>query len=282
MAKDVGMSSLGGWLFGIAAAIFVTVVLLLVVLAFSDHARRGRVRRVVKPLVGLWTVVTIVWLALSPVWSADDVPDYEETFDVARIEHYDADFRLDANGDLAVTERLHVNFPVSRHGIFRFFDVVDPSAPSARRLPEKVHIARDGRPEAAERSTRDDGRFVVYRIGDPAVEIGGEHDYSISYRIRGVIEPGTTGERSQVYWNLIPGGWTMPIDTAHLALQLPVKSSGTVQCAVGPGTASGCVASGAGTRHLTVRTGALPERTPVTIKAENFQFAPTRVENGLT
>jgi uncharacterized membrane protein YgcG len=201
------------------------------------------------------------------VWSADDVPDYEETFDVARIEHYDADFRLDANGDLAVTERLHVNFPVSRHGIFRFFDVVDPSAPSARRLPEKVHIARDGRPEAAERSTRDDGRFVVYRIGDPAVEIGGEHDYSISYRIRGVIEPGTTGERSQVYWNLIPGGWTMPIDTAHLALQLPVKSSGTVQCAVGPGTASGCVASGAGTRHLTVRTGALPERTPVTIKA---------------
>ncbi|HSI26640.1 MAG TPA: DUF2207 domain-containing protein, partial [Aeromicrobium sp.] len=233
-------------------------------------------RRVIRPLLWLWTIVTVAWLALSPVWSANEAPTYEETFDVARIQNYDADFRVDANGDLAVTERLHVYFPVGRHGIFRFFDVVDPSAPTARRLPENIHITRDGRPEQADRSTREHDRFIVYRIGDPAVEIEGEHVYSLSYRIRGVIEPGTTGERSQLYWNLIPGGWTMPIDAANLTVHLPVASSATVRCAVGSGTASRCASSGAGTRRLTVRTGALPERTPVTIKAGlDMQTPPT-------
>src|SRR5690349_9455219 len=116
MPKDVGMSSLGGWLFGIATVTFVTVAVLLVVLAVSDRARRGRLwQRVIRPLLWTWAVATLAWLALSPVWSASEIPEYEETFDVARIQDYDADFRLDANGDLAVTERLHVYFPISRH-----------------------------------------------------------------------------------------------------------------------------------------------------------------------
>ena len=223
-------------------------------------------RRVFRPILWLLTVGAVASLALSPVWTAGDVDEDAETFEVATIRDYRADFRLDANGDLDVTERLRVYFPVARHGIFRFFDIVDPSAPYARRIPEDLHVLRDGRTEPWQESSRDGGRFRVIRIGDPAVVVEDEHEYTIRYRIAGVVEPGTTGERSQFYWNLVPGGWTMPIARAGLAVALPVRSSEQVQCAVGVGRAGGCDVQGAGTRRLFIETGPLPERTPVTIK----------------
>jgi uncharacterized membrane protein YgcG len=222
--------------------------------------------RVIRAILWVLAVATISWLALSPVWTAGDAGDEADSPEVARISQYRADFALAANGDLTVTEQVLVNFPIPRHGIFRFFDVVDPSAPHARRIPEDIHIVRDGRSEPWDESRRDDGRFRVVRIGDPAVEIEGEHEYTISYRIDGVIEPGTTGARSQFYWNLIPGGWTMPIDRSELYVALPVESSNQVLCAVGVGEISGCDVDGAGTRQMVVETGALPARTPVTIK----------------
>ncbi len=42
----------------------------------------------------------------------------------------------------------------------------------------------------------------------------GDHTYVISYRIDGVLEPGTDGAQTQFYWNLIPGGWAQAIDQA--------------------------------------------------------------------
>lgn len=216
----------------------------------------------------VWALVTFVvgWLALSPVWTADDVEDDVDTSDVARISNYRADFSLAADGDLSVTETLRVTFPISKHGIFRFFDIVDPSSPHARRIPEDIRVTRDGKAEPWDASTRHDGRFRVIRIGDAGTTIDGEHVYVIRYRIDGVIEPGTTGERSQFYWNLIPGGWTMPIDSAELYVALPTEASGPVRCAVGAGSTSGCEVDGAGTRLLVVKAGPLAVRTPVTIK----------------
>lgn len=261
------MASIGGWLFGLGIVGFFVLIALAVLAAVVKSGRRGPLwSRVIRPLLWLWVIDAVAWIALTPIWFANDVPSYEETFDVARIQRYEADFRLADNGDLVVVERLHVFFPLSRHGIFRFFDIVDPSAPTARRIPEEVRVTRDGQREPASRETRENGRFVVYRIGDAAVEIEGEHDYTISYRIGGVIEPGTTGQRSQFYWNLIPGGWDLPIDAAELDVELPAASMAGLQCAVGNGATSGCDVDGAGTRHLTVHTGGLDPRTPVTIK----------------
>jgi hypothetical protein len=223
-------------------------------------------RRVFRPILWVLTLATVTLLALSPIWAHGGTGDDVGTVELARISHYRADFTLAANGNLNVTERLRVTFPVSRHGIFRFFDIVDPSAPRARRIPEDIRITRDGKREPWQASSRDGGRFRVIRIGDPSVEIDGEHEYTISYRIDGVIEPGTTGQRSQFYWNLIPGGWTMPIDESELYVQLPTESSRVVQCAVGVRASSGCDVDGAGTRQLSVRTDELVPRTPVTIK----------------
>ena len=44
-------------------------------------------------------------------------------------------FTVAADGHMAVTEQITADFPGDRHGIFRYWDVSDPSDPSARHIP---------------------------------------------------------------------------------------------------------------------------------------------------
>ncbi len=143
--------------------------------------------------------------------------------DTTTITRYLADFNVADNGDLTVTETLTVHFPDSdKHGIFRFWDRNDPSAPHARRDPHDVTVTMDGSPEPYTLSTHSGGRYVVARIGDPDLTlIPGNHTYALSYRIDRVLEPGAQGARTQFYWNLIPGGWAQQIDHADLTVHLP-------------------------------------------------------------
>jgi Predicted membrane protein (DUF2207) len=216
------------------------------------------------------TLAGLVVLAIAVLWptvqfGTGGPADSDPTV----ITRYLADFRVADNGDLTVVETLTVHFPdYSKHGIFRFWDRDDPSAPHARREPRDISVKMDGSPEPFDRSTQSGGRYVVARIGNPDVTlIPGNHTYRISYRIDGVLEPGTDGAQTQFYWNLIPGGWAQEIDKADLTVHLPA-AAGPIQCAVGVGRTRGCdrVVS-EGTRTLTVSTGPLAPRTPVTLKA---------------
>ncbi len=188
--------------------------------------------------------------------------------DTTTITRYLADFTVTDNGDLAVTETLTVHFPdYDKHGIFRFWDRNDPSAPHARRDPRDITVSMDGSPEPFDQSTQSGKRYVVARIGNPDITlIPGDHSYAISYRIDGVLEPGTHGARTQFYWNLIPGGWAQPINRADLTVHLPAAAS-SVRCALGAGATGGCHVRGRGTRTLEIATGRLAPRTPVTLKA---------------
>jgi uncharacterized membrane protein YgcG len=187
--------------------------------------------------------------------------------DETTISRYAADFTVAANGDLTVVETLAVDFPGSdKHGIFRFFDRSDPSAPHARRVPHDITVSMDGHAEPSELTTAANGRYDVVKIGDPDVLLdSGTHTYVIGYRVDGVLEPGTNGSPTQFYWNLIPGGWSQEIEQAHLTVHLPAAAEAT-QCAVGVGATGGCKATGRGSQTLRVDTDALPSRTPVTIK----------------
>ena len=215
------------------------------------------------------TLAGLVVLAIAVLWPALQYntggPGATETTTITR---YLADFDVDANGDLSATERITVDFPDSgKHGIFRFFDRADPSAPHARRQPHDITVSMDGGPEPFDLSTQSGGRYVVARIGDPNITlVPGAHTYTISYRVDGVLEPGTGGAQTQFYWNLIPGGWDQPIRDARLSVHLPAPAS-PVECAVGAGATDGCTAQGEHTSSLTVVTGDLSPRTPVTIKA---------------
>ena len=78
--------------------------------------------------------------------------------DETTITDYVADFDVASNGDLDVTETLTVNFPYSgKHGIFRFFDAVDDSAPYAGGCRPISQVGRDGEGEQADLSTQESG-----------------------------------------------------------------------------------------------------------------------------
>jgi uncharacterized membrane protein YgcG len=186
--------------------------------------------------------------------------------ETSTITDYVADFTVHDNGDLEVVETLTVDFPISRHGIFRFFDTRDPNDSHNRFLPEDVAVSRDGESEPFERLTESRGRYITYKIGSADRTWYGSHLYEIGYTIPGALAKGHDGNRTQFYWNLIPQGWQMPISQSRLTVHLPADAQ-DLQCAVGVGTSSGgCEVNGDGTTTLTVTTGGLAPNTPVTIK----------------
>ncbi|MEO6511157.1 MAG: DUF2207 domain-containing protein [Nocardioides sp.] len=237
-------------------------------------------KRVVGVVVWLVVLVGVMaWPAVSYNWAFGD-STYEET----TIRSYDAAFTVDSNGDLHAVEKLVVDFPSSgKHGIFRFFDEADLSDKNARRVPHDVTVTRDGSPEPFTLLDERNGRITNVRIGDANVFVDPrEHTYVIDYRIDGVLEKGTaingSTERTQLYWNLIPGGWLQSIEVAHLTVTLPVPASG-VLCARGVGADSGCTVEGDGTQRLTVDAESLSANTPITVKAGLDMPTPDRGES---
>ncbi len=202
--------------------------------------------------------------------------------DSARIVDYDAEFVAERDGRLAVTETLRVAFPVARHGIFRFFDLRDPSDSRVRLRPEQISVTRDGRPEPFEVLTEGRGRYRNVKIGSAAVTMTGEHEYVIRYAVDGAFSSTGTaagdetgaGDRAEFYWDLVPAGWRMPIEQARLTVRLPVPVA-EVECAVGVGATDGCSAEPT-TDGFVVTPGALAPNTPVTVRTTLDLPAPTR------
>ncbi|RNM16363.1 DUF2207 domain-containing protein [Nocardioides pocheonensis] len=217
-------------------------------------------KKLVAGLLGLVVLAVVIGIGAISVSSSSQVSE------TSTIANYLADFTVKSNGDLVAVETLTVDFPVPRHGIFRFFDTRDPNDSHHRFLPRDVSVTRDGADEPWQWTTQERGRIRTLKIGSADTTWSGEHVYRIGYRIPGALAKGTNGSPTQFYWNLIPQGWQMPINQSALTVHLPAAAE-HVQCAVGLGESAGpCVVEGDGTDTMTIRTGALQPNTPVTVK----------------
>jgi uncharacterized membrane protein YgcG len=219
-----------------------------------------------RAVVAVVATVALAFLIVLPtlgIQTDDSSAPSEDT----TITRYDADFQVASDGDLTVRETLTVDFPSpGKHGIFRFFDTHDASATHTLRTPRDIAVTMDGQAEPFSISHQSHGRYVVARIGDPNVTVGlAQHTYVISYRIDGVLEPGTEGTPTQFYWNLIPGGWAQRIEAVHLVVHLPT-AAGLSRCVVGDGSIGDCNPQGGGTDTITIRGKGIPPRTPLTLE----------------
>ncbi len=211
--------------------------------------------------------------------------------DPVTVSSYDADLTVSKDGTLSATETLETSFPFGRHGIFRFWDLSDPSDPHVRLKPYDIEVTLDGAEVPFELLWQNGTRYRVAKIGDPDDYVPpGSHTYVIRYRIDGVLAPTSVGQAgnrtsswatdddraSTFYWNVVAGGWQMDIAKASVVVHLPAKSGEGVQCATGYGATDGCTVSGAGTDALTITTGALAPRTPVTLRADVTTPLPDR------
>ncbi|MGO4257816.1 DUF2207 domain-containing protein [Marmoricola sp. RAF53] len=213
---------------------------------------------------GIGLVVLAAVIAIGGiVWpsSGGDAPE------VSSITDYRADFDVRADGQMKVVETITVNFPTSRHGIFRFFDTRDPNHSHNRLVPKDITVTRDGSPEEFQVLTEKRGRYRNVKIGSAGTTVFGDHVYRISYTIDGVLTDGVGRTDTQFYWNLVPPGWQMPIARTRLVVHLPAPAE-TLRCGIGLGQdLDPCNAQGEGTDEVTVVTGALAPHTPVTIRA---------------
>ena len=200
--------------------------------------------------------------------------------DVSTITDYRADFTVKRDGTLQAVETLRVSFPTYKHGIFRFFDLADPQDSHVRLQPRGIEVTRDGQREPFELLNEGQGRYVDAKIGSASYTMTGEHTYVIRYEVPGALSKAASGAPAptQLYWNLIPGGWRMQIQQSTLTVHLPADAQ-DVRCAVGAGASSGCAVSGSGTRTLTTRTGALAPNTPVTVRTAVDVPVPPRVRD---
>lgn len=218
-------------------------------------------KKLVGGVVGLAVLAVIIGIGAIGFSSTDGAGES------STIRDYRAEFTVDEDGGLDVVETLTVEFPFSRHGIFRFFDTRDsPNGEFSRVIPEDIQVSRNGRSETFEKLSESRGRFTNLKIGRADTTITGAHVYTIRYHIEGVLSDGIDGQDTRFYWDVIPSGWRMPISQSRITVNLPAEV-GDFKCAVGVGEVSGCTAEGEGTRTLTVQTGALDPNTPVTISA---------------
>jgi len=102
--------------------------------------------RALRFTVGSLLVLLIV--ALAAMWpvAAAYIPSDDEAIapDPVTITNYRADMEIDENGRLEAVETLTTQFPLLRHGIFRF-DLSDPSDGYVRLVPRDIEVTMDGR-----------------------------------------------------------------------------------------------------------------------------------------
>ncbi len=205
------------------------------------------------------------------------------------IRRYAATYRVAADGRLIATERLTVDLPSGRHGIFWYFPVADPSDSHLRIVPAVTGITMNGREVPVEYSWRNGRSVYVARIGDSSTTLAqGTYLYEIGYTIDGVLAktpsaqgkfPTRAGENriaadSSFYWNAV-GFWEMPIRTAQSVIELPVQS-GLVQCAASTGGSIPCAIEGAGTERVAITAENLAPRNPVTVRVDLPMTLPAR------
>lgn len=186
--------------------------------------RRVRWVAVNRPVALLGTILAAtICLGFAPV----SAQGFETT------PRFDVDITIEPEGTILVTETIVQDFgSTPRHGIFRYVpDRLRYDDRYDRVYPIDLVDVRtsDGTPDDVE-TKEENGNFVV-RIGDPDVEITGEHVYTIVYRVRGALNRFETHD--ELYWNAIGTDWAQPIGQARVRVTGPTAIT-RVACFTGP------------------------------------------------
>jgi hypothetical protein len=237
----------------------------------------------------VFVVVLVLAGLLWPVVAALLGPlDSSAPSDPVVVTRYEASYTVAADGNLVAVEDITAEFPSGRHGIFRYWDVADPSNPRVRYVPTLGSITMDGGNVPYETYWDSGNRFLVAKIGDPDSTLArGLHTYRITYSVPGAIAPPTAGTgtfvstdgtndgppQSVFYWNVVAQGWEMRMRDVLVRITLP-SPAGEVQCTAGawaggsdPDGQGPCAITGAGTTQVTLAASDLPPRSGMTVRA---------------
>lgn len=140
--------------------------------------------------------------------SSDAVGDYT-------ITNYDVNINITEENFYEVEESIFVNFPVPKHGIFRFI----PYRFSENRnvFPRVENINVVGHPFDVSSSSSDGNSFKEIKIGDKDKTLTGSFVYKLGFDYKVGKIP---GDQQYIYYNIM-GNMSTPIEKGRIRIQLP-------------------------------------------------------------
>lgn len=137
---------------------------------------------------------------------------------------YNVDVKVNTDHAYRVTETIDVNFSEPRHGIYRyipykgdFYRQIDGKKSDKAYVAKVSDISVKGGTVDIDRESDN----VVLKIGDADTFLTGPHRYIIRY----TWNPGDDGisDFDDVYFNVVPTGWSTAIDASTVTVTLPKK-----------------------------------------------------------
>lgn len=206
-------------------------------------------------------VLVVVAVALAVLVGPIDTSG-RSTPETARITSYDVAMDLGGDGELVTDERITVDMPPGKRGIFRFFDTADPRRDGVDHPVSVLLVERDGGEEAWTDVDSAPGTRSI-RLGRESVFLDpGLHDYRILSSTKDVLEPGADDGETLWWWDVVGKGWQMPMESVSVTADLPATPL-RAECVQDADTP--CEARVV-ENTLTVRTGPLEPFTPVTVR----------------
>jgi uncharacterized membrane protein len=144
---------------------------------------------------------------------------YAEAFDT---KNYDVQMEVMKNNTFMVTEDIKVNFNESRHGIYRY---IPYKGSVTRQVDGKTVIEKyrmkisDVWVDGYEFSTSKENGNLVIQIGSADYYVDGPQEYVITYRC--TLYDDENSAFDSLYWNILPNGWTTPIEASSMAVTMP-------------------------------------------------------------
>lgn len=139
-----------------------------------------------------------------------------------RIESYDIDVAVNADGSLEVTERVRVRAEGDRirRGIYRDFPTRYRDRHGNRVVVgfEVLEVLRDGRREPWFTERRGNG-VRVNTGNDDLLPVPASYSYSLRYRTTRQL--GFFDGHDELYWNAIGTGWAFPVEAGRVEVRLP-------------------------------------------------------------
>ncbi|PFG19232.1 DUF2207 domain-containing protein [Serinibacter salmoneus] len=203
-----------------------------------------------RPAVTLVGYLGLLLAALMTVSVVSAVPASADAPEEWRVTRYALQAQLLPDGAAQVSLDLTFDFgDESGHGPYLTLPELQEIAGDDdhyRVLPISGVSASSPTAPADLQVTHEDG-WAELRIGDPEVEITGEHRYVIEYTIGGLIEPdqaaGEAGPDSgpdALYWNVVGDGWEVPLTDVSVGVSAPAEPEAMACYHGGVGSDTGC------------------------------------------
>ncbi|KRC35410.1 hypothetical protein ASE27_09220 [Oerskovia sp. Root918] len=218
-------------------------------------------------LLGLAAVATALSsLVLAPV-AAADVSDRAVT-------RYDVAAQVERDGTMGVSIDMDYDFRGDEgHGptlvIPTLFEI-DGDPDHLRRYEVSDVRASSDSGAAADVEVEDQGGGdLLVRVGSADRTFDGLEQYTITYTLRGLVNPGVGAEgQDEIYWNVLPDTSEIDIENASVTLDGPGDVSRT-SCFAGPGGSTDpCTASSATGTVASFTQADVPAGTFFTVLAE--------------